>query len=364
MDLKVPLRGILISAAIVCLSIAGYTIFKRGTPNAKAAVSEPGSNGPVASVQVAPVKEGAISTSIRVYGDVVPAPGAVRVASVPYEIRVNRVMVSTGQKVSRSEPLLEIEPSPDTLLQLEQAKTSYKISKQNLDHVKQLFDLKLATNTQMLKAEETFRQASSSLENLKKMGVDGKRIIRSTESGLVSNVGVQEGAIVADGKPLAGIIAQNRLEVRLGVEPNAAERLASGQPISLSPVNDPALKQVTGKVRKISRAISPATRLVDVFVSLPSSSGFLLGEYITGRIITASSYGMIVPRSAVLPEGGKNVLYTVRNGHAVKHAVQTGTESGNQIQVSGGGLKHGDEVVVLGNYELKDGMSVKVEGGK
>ena len=364
MNVKVPLRAILIGAAIVCLGTGGLMFLKSGVPKAKAAVSESESNGPVASVQVAPVKNASISTTATVYGDVVPAPGAVRVASAPYEIRVDRVMVSTGQKVSKGDPILEIEPSPDTLLKLEQAKTSYKISKQNLDHVKQLFALKLATNTQMLKAEETFRQASSKLENLKKMGVDGKRIIRSTESGLVSNVGVQEGAIVADGKPLAGIIAQNRLEVRLGVEPNAAERLVSGQSISLYPVNEPALKRVTGKVRKISRAISPATRLVDVFVSLPSSSGFLLGEYITGRIKTASSYGMIVPRSAVLPEGGKNVLYTVRNGHAVKHAVQTGIESGSQIRISGGGLKHGDEVVVLGNYELKDGMSVKVEGGK
>ena len=364
MEAKIPLRGVMVVVAIVCLGAGELMSLKSGAQKAEAAMSEPENNGPVASVRVAPIKEGSVSTYIMVYGDVVPAPGAVRVASVPYEIRVNRVMVSTGQKVSRGDPLLEIEPSPDTLLQLEQAKTSYKISKQNLNHVKQLFDLKLATNTQMLKTEETFKQASSKLENLKKMGVDGKRIIRSTESGLVSNVNVQEGAIVADGQPLAGVIGQNHLEVRLGVEPNAAERLVSGQSISLSPVNEPALKQVTGKVRKISRAISPSTRLVDVFVSLPRSCGFLLGEYIMGRIETASSYGMIVPRSAVLPEGGKDVLYTVGNGHAVKHAVQTGIGSGNQIRVSGGGLKHGDEVVVLGNYELKDGMSVKVEGGK
>ena len=361
MGMKIPLRGVLGVVAIVCLGAGGLMFLKSGAPKAKAAVPEPENNGPVASVQVAPAKEGAISTFITVYGDVVPAPGAVQVASMPYEIRVNRVMVSAGQKVSKGEPILEIEPSPDTFLQLEQAKTSYKISKQNLDHIKQLFDLKLATNTQMLKAEETFKQASSKLENFEKMGVDGKRIIRSAERGLISNVNVQEGAIVADGKPLAGVIAENRLEVRLGVEPDDAERLASGQPISLSPVNEPARKKVFGKIRKISRAVNPATRLVDVFVSLPRSCGFLLGEYIRGTIKTASSYGMVVPRSAVLPGGGNYVLYTVHNGHAVKHAVQTGIESGNQIQVSGGGLRPGDKVVVLGNYELKDGMAVKVE---
>ncbi len=362
--MKFPMRGIFIAAAAICLAIGGYFAYKGetvsyGKERAKAK-NVSANDGPVASVRTAPVKTESISTFTTVYGDVVPAPGAVRVASVPYEIRVDRVMVSAGQKISRGEPLLEIEPSPDTLLELEQAKTSYKISKQNLNHVKQLFYLKLATNTQMLKAEEAFKQASSKLENLEKMGVDGKRTIRSTESGLVSNVNVQEGAIVADGKPLAGIIAQNLLEVRLGVDPDDAGRLVSGQSISLSPVNEPVREKVTGKIRKISRAVNTSTRMVDVFVSLPRSSGYLLGEYIVGKIETASAYGMVVPRSAVLPEDGKNVLYTVMGGHAVKHIVETGLESGNRVQVFGGGLKPGDEVVVLGNYELENGMAVRV----
>ena len=360
--MKFPSRGTLITFVIICLAIDGFWFFYRAeVKKVKAENVAFVNTGPVASVKVASIKEKRISVSATVFGDVVPAPGAVQVASVPYEIRVDRVMVSAGQKVSRGDPLLEIEPSPDTLLQLEQAKTSYQISKQSLEHVKQLYDLKLATNTQVLKAEETFKQASSKLENLKKMGVDGRLITRSTESGLVSNVNVQEGAIVADGKPLVGVIAQNRLEVRLGVEPNDAERLSTGQIVTLSYVNEPSKKRVDGKVRKISRAVNTSTRLVDVFVSIPNSCGFLLGEYIRGTIETDSSYGMVVPRSAVLPEGGNYVIYTIHNGHAVKHIVQMGTESGSQVQVSGGGLRPGDEVVVLGNYELSDGMAVKVE---
>ena len=355
-------RSVLIAAAVICLAAGGYLVFHRGeAAGAKPEAVQSGDAGPIASVNVAPIKAQAISSYATVFGDVVPAPGAVRVASVSFEIRVDRVMVSDGQKVSRGEPLLEVEPSPDTVLQLRQAKNSFNISKQNLDHVKQLFDLKLATNTQILKAEEAFQRASLQLESLEKMGVDGKRVIRAKENGLISFVNVQEGAIVADGKPLAGVISQNRLEVRLGVEPDDARSLAAGQSVALSSVNEPSKAQVEGKIRKISRAVNTATRLVDVFVSLPVSSEYLLGEYIMGKIVTASSYGMVVPRSAVLPEGGGHVLYTVRDGRAVKHIVRTGIESGSGVQVFGGGLNPGDEVVVLGNYELKDGMAVKVE---
>jgi membrane fusion protein (multidrug efflux system) len=358
--MKFPGRGVLITVAIICLSIGGYLIYRGEAQKTNTASPVSEDAGSAASVRVAPIKAKTISTAIMAFGDVVPAPGAVQVASMPYEIRVNRIMVSTGQKISRGEPLLEVEPSPDTVLQLQQAQNSYEISKQSLDHVKQLFDLKLATNAQILKAQEVFQQASLQLESLKKMGVDEKRVIRATESGLISYVNVQEGAIVADGKPLVGIIAQNRLEVRLGVEPNNAERLISGQTVTLAYVNEPSKKEVAGKVRKISRAVNTTSRLVDVFVSLPSSCGFLLGEYIKGRIEMASSYGMVVPRSAVLPEGDGHVLFTVSNGHAIRHIVKVLLENDKEVQVSSDGLNQGDMAVVEGNYELKDGMAVRI----
>ena len=358
--MKFSLRGVLIIIVIICLTLGGYLFYKNNFLKTETDSPPPEETGPVASVEVAPVKTQSITAFDTVFGDVVPAPDAVQVASLPYEIKVGRVMVSAGQKVSKGEPLLEVEPSPDTLLQLGQAKNSYGISKQDLAHVKQLFALKLATNTQILKARDDFQKASLQLQNLKKMGVDGKLVIRAGVNGLVSYVNVQDGAIVSDGKPLVGIISQDRLEVRLGVEPNDAERLVSGQSVWLSPVNESAQKKVAGRVRKISRAVNPATRLVDVFVALPKSARFLLGEYIMGRINAASAYGMTVPRSAVLPEGGNYLLYTAGNGRAVKHIVQTGVESGDRVQVFGGGLKPGDEVVVTGNYELKPGMAVKV----
>ncbi|MDA8387155.1 MAG: efflux RND transporter periplasmic adaptor subunit [Nitrospiraceae bacterium] len=360
--MKWPFWGVLIVVAAAGLSAGGYLAYKGEARKAMAAAPAPEAGAPVASVEVAPIRSARMQVFVTAYGDVVPAPGAVQVASMPYEIRVRRIMVSAGQKISRGEPLLEVEPSPDTVLELKQAETAYQISRQNLDHIKQLFALKLATNTQILKAREAFRRASLQLEILKKMGVGGPRVIRSGVDGLVSHVDVQQGAIVADGKPLVEVISQNRLEARLGVEPNGAERFVSGQTVYLSSVNEPAPKKVTGKIRKISRAINPATRLVDVFVSLPGSArGFLLGEYIRGEIEAARSYGMVVPGSAVLPEGGSYVLYTVRNGRAVKHIVQTGLESGGETQVRGGGLKDGEMAVVLGNYELKDGMKVRVE---
>lgn len=358
--MKRSARNILIVTVVVCLLTGIYWFYReRQSPETKIASVPKEAKELVASVNVVPVKRAVISTSVVAYGEVVPAPGAIQVVSVPYESQVLHVMVSNAQKISVNDALLEIGLSPNTKLRLEQARNEHEISQKSLKHVQELFDLKLATNNQLLKAEQAFKQAELRLESLKQQGISDQKEIRANVTGLVNKVYVQEGAIVPAGNPLLEIVAQNRLEVRLGVEPGDIGRLASGRSVSLSFVNEPAQKGVTGKIRKISHAVNPTTRLMDVFVSLPGSAGFLLGEYVTGRIEAASSYGIVVPRSAVLPEEGNYVLYTVRNGRAVKHLVQVGLESSNEVQVSGGDLNPDDLVVVLGNYELEDGMAVK-----
>jgi membrane fusion protein (multidrug efflux system) len=361
--MKQPVRGVLIAIVILCLMTGVYWFYhERQVSQTKPAGSEEAQSAPVGSVSVAPLKMAKLSTDITVYGNVVPAPGAIQVVSVPYEARVRNIMVSERQKISAGDNLLEIEPSPNSLLELEQAQNARDIAKQKLSHVKELFALKLATNAQILEAQDVARQAELRLESLKKRGVDGKRIIRSEEAGLIGKVNIQEGAIVPAGNPLVEIIAQDRLEVRLGVEPGDATRLAPAQPVRLSYVDVPASRETIGRIRKISRAVNPATRLLDVFVTPPRSASYLLGEYILGSIRTASSVGLVVPRSAVLPEGDSYVLFTVHTGHAVKHVVRVLRESDKETQVSGAGLRPGDQAVVEGNYELKEGMAVRIMG--
>ncbi len=94
-------------------------------------------------------------------------------------------------------------------------------------------------------------------------------------------------------------------------------------------------------MRKISYAVNPTTRLVDVFVTLTSPAGFLLGESIEGKITITAAEGLIAPRSAVLPEGDGHVLFTVKEGRAVKHNVIIGIANAREYQVMGEDLKPG-----------------------
>ena len=315
----------------------------------------------VASVRVASVKEGVITEEIVAYGTVIPAPGAVRAISVPFESQVRHVFVSSGQRVADGEKLMEIDPSPDTQLQLDEARATLTAAEENLQYVRQRFTLKLATNDQLLQAQQTSQAARLRLDSLERRGVGNNRALLTDAAGLISKVSVQEGAIVAAGSALLEVVAQDRMEVRLGVEPEDLSQLRPDQPVTLARVNRPAAREVTGRIRKIARAVNPATRLVDVFVTLSSAPELLLNEYMVGRISLTSAQGLIVPRTAVLPEEDAHVLFTVRDGRAQKHRVQIGVENDHEVGISGDQVRAGDLVVILGNAELQDGMAVTIE---
>jgi len=137
-------RNILIVAIACIVLTGGYIWFSYGHKQAlkedsakfqsQLATTDsdpaPDANDQVATVQVVPIREGTITENITTYGTVIPAPGAVQTLSLPFESRVRRIFVSNGQRVSIRKILLEVDPSPDTRLQVEEAR-SVPLNRQN-----------------------------------------------------------------------------------------------------------------------------------------------------------------------------------------------------------------------------------------
>ena len=363
--MKRRLWGSLILIAAVILA-GGYAWFVHGgqeTPDKEGGAAheaEPAQEA-VAAVKVDSIKRGTLAEDVTIYGAIVPAAGAVGTITVPYESRVRRILVAEGQQVARGEPLLEIEPSAETQLQLQQARNEYESAQKALHYMQQRVDLQLATNDQLLTTQQAMDQARAKLESMRARGSEAPHVIRADAGSLISKVSIQAGAIVPAGNPMIEVVGQNRLAARLGIEPQYSAKLKPGQEVSLVRLNAPGNRAVPGKIRKLSDSANSTSHLVDVFVDLPSSSGFLLNEYVAGKITAASAEGLLVPRSAILPEQNRYILFTIKAGRAQERAVQVVMENDKEVAVSGKDLHAGEAVVVVGNYELKDGMAVKVD---
>jgi len=318
--------------------------------------------GPIPEVQVAKVERKTITETVIVYGSVVAQPGKTHSVSIAFETRVRHILVAPGQFVKENDPLIEIELSPATQVQFQQAKNAAEAARKELKQTQERFNLKLATNQDLSAAEKTARDAEAQLTALERAGAGGDNRIHSDMSGVIAKVNAQDGQIVPPGGPLVEIVAENEIEVKLGVEPEDLSAAQEGAPITIVPVNDPNAPKVEGTIRLVTRRIDPTTRLVDVYVALPQGTKLLLDQYVRGEIQRTEKDALVVPRSAVLPNESREFeVFTVANNRAVKHTVKVGAENPNEMQVMADDLHDGDLVVIVGNYELEDGMTVEVK---
>src|ERR1700724_2990202 len=252
--------------------------------------------GPVAQVQVAKVERKTITEKVIVYGSVVAQPGKTHSVSVAFETRVRHILVAPGQFVQENNPLIEMELSPGAQVQFQQAKNAAEAARKELKQTQERFNLKLATNQDLSAAEKTARDAEVQLATLQRAGAGGDNRIHSDMAGVIVKVNVQDGQIVAAGSPLVEIVAESEIEVKLGLEPEDLSAAQDGAPIIIFPVNDPTTAKVEGSIRLVTRRVDSATRLVDVYVTLPEGTKLLLDSYVRGEIQRTEKDALVVPR--------------------------------------------------------------------
>ncbi|HEY1685675.1 MAG TPA: efflux RND transporter periplasmic adaptor subunit [Tepidisphaeraceae bacterium] len=354
---------LLLIAAIVIAGAGGYWYGHHPAENseseAESATTEPAEPTAVAQVITTPLVRKAITETLTAYGTVVPKSTDQQTVSAQIEAQVVRLLVSAGQLVQPGQPVVQVNSSPDTSLQFSQAKNAANAAAHDLAGAQQRFKLKLATTQELQTAENAAQDAELKLDDLKRRGAGEPQTLKSPAAGVVAKVDVTLGQIVPAGMPLMEIDNEANVEVRLGVDPSEAGRFKINQPVDLFS-NSANSGPIHGQIRLITRRVSPETRLVDVFVSLPRRSRLLIDSYVRAHINVATDIGLIALRSAVLPEANGSSLFTVENGHAVKHLVSVGLQTDKEVEVIDPthSLKPGEPMVTVGNYELDDGAPV------
>ena len=349
------MKKILIFLSVLLVVVLGWYLLRH-----RAASAEEAAGKPAAKVETAVLKEQAIAQTIEVFGVVVAAPSGDRVTAAPYECVVQKVYVGVGTTVAAGDVLLEIGPSPDTKLAFDSARSLLALATKALAATQERYDLKLATRQDMLTAQQAADDARLKAASLEARGLGGDGRITAPAAGVVSKLDVFAGALTPLGTALVTVSTGGQLEARLGVEAADVASVAAGQPVTLASSNRAEAEKVPTAVRSVGAALDAATGAAEVRVPVPAGASLLLGEHVRAEIeIKKKDSALVVPRSAVLPDDDKQVLYTVKAGKAVKHEVKTGLTTDELVEVTGEGLQAGDLVVTLGNYELEDGMAIQ-----
>ena len=315
---------------------------------------------PSVKIQAEAVRRMPMDETVVAWGSVVAAPGQVEAFSLSFECRVNRVLVTPGQAVEAGAPLVEVEPSAETRLQLDEARSDLAGARAEAGQVRLRVQARLATNQDLIGAAQRLRSADLRVRSLERRHAATVRTLVAAAAGTVGAIEVHPGGIVASGNRLLDVVAGGRMDVRLGIEPADATRVLAGQPASLRRVHG-ADGEIQGTVRGVAGRVDPETRLVEAFVTPAEGAGLRLGEAVRGAVRVGSHEALVVPRAALVPQDGGLVLFTIEEGRARVHAVQPGLQDAALAEVLGTDLREGQRVATVGAAELADGMAVQAE---
>ncbi|MBL1320722.1 MAG: efflux RND transporter periplasmic adaptor subunit [Methylophaga sp.] len=359
--MKLTLKSTLIIIFILILALISGGIIYGISHQVNTTTPEPPPSEPIAQVKTIKLHKGIIEQTLDAYGVVLPLSSKLKTLTVSYASQVEEVRVNQGQFVKQGDLLLTLRPAPSSILQWKQAQSELSAATQENKLLQQRLHLKLATQQDLVGSQLRLKQAQVTLKNLSDQGGNKKQAIRANSPGIVYLSTIQQGQILQAGAPLLQLIDKNQWMVRLGVEPEDYAQLLIDQLVFITPVNTSISKPVKGRIKLITHQIDPTTRLLNIFVKPESNQTLLMNDFVQGEIIVSSVEALLAPLQAVLPEGDRYFIFSVKDGHAIKHWVQTGLKNDHFIELIQSDLNLQDEVVVLGNYQLESGMAVSIK---
>lgn len=314
-----------------------------------------------AQVSVVPAERQSVERELIAYGAVEPSGGGLSSVTLSYDCIVQSVTATVGSRISKGSTLLVVDPSPDARLQLESARSLATLAAHSLASSRQRYDLRLGTEDDLRAAEQGAQDAKLKLDSLESRGLgDGDRPLVATADGVLVKMDAAPGASIPAGTLIASVARSDSFGARLGIETSDAANVRPGQRVTLNSVSRPEFRRVESQVTSVGAVADPGTGTLDVRVPLPKGEAWYPGERIEAHFEVERRVALVVPSGAILPEGGADIVYTIKGGKAVRHVVQSGIHSGDVVEISNSDILPGDAVVIQGNYELSDGMDVSL----
>ncbi|HZK40456.1 MAG TPA: efflux RND transporter periplasmic adaptor subunit [Atribacterota bacterium] len=245
--------------------------------------------------------------------------------------------------------------------QYEQAKNQYEIADVQYQSAQESYELVIegAAEEDIKSVEAQVRQAKAALDMARYQLKNTQ--ITAPISGKVTSISVSSGEMISPSVPLLSIIDVSRIFVKVGISEKDISKIEIGQKVDLGIDAFPEEKfqgEVVSKgvaVDQISKTLEVKIEILQPEVDIP------VGIFARGDILVKTNQdALIVPSSALTRKQDGIYVYVVEEGRARQKEVVLGIIQGERIEVLDG-LSEGEEIVVLGNQELQDGLKVDIQ---
>ena len=206
---------------------------------------------------------------------------------------------------------------------------------------------------------ELLGMPGGAIERLEASGTPSRRIpLLAPISGILSELGVREGAMVQPGMAAFTLTDLSSVWVTVEVPEAQAAVLREGQRAEVRVQTLPA-KAFEGKVDYIYPELNQQARTVKARVTLANPGQALKpGMFANVLLASATRKATTVPSEAVIQTGTRTVVVVQEGERFRVAAVKLGAEAGGRTEIASG-LKEGERVVASGQFLIDSEASLR-----
>jgi membrane fusion protein (multidrug efflux system) len=284
---------------------------------------------------------------------------------------VRQLKVEEGSSVNKGSLLVEIN-DVDYTLDWKRSEAALKQAEANLGNAQAeykrqeaLFKEELVTKQQFDDITTKVALAKATLDGAKAtLAISREKLARtkvySPLNGAVKEKKISVGDYVRNGTPLLQLIKINPLKLNFTVSEKDAASIKIGQEVAFSVDSYPA-KQFKGRVYLLYPNVEEKTRTLQSEAMVPNSDHLLKpGFFVRTLIYTAAPREVILaPITALLYDNSVIRIFVVEVNKARERILKIGGKYGEFVEVLEG-LKEKEEIVVVGQNNLSEGVKVNV----
>lgn len=296
--------------------------------------------------------------------DVLTLPGATEAlhdvtVSAERSGRVEWIGPEEGAAVTENEAFARIDLD-SAQADLSKARSAYDLAKKQAERRTELLDLKVLSKEEMDMANTELQSARSQLSQASKAMSQGDVI--SPVAGVINELFIDPGEWVNMGQPVAEIVDISSIRINVNAPEMDVRYLTQGQMVR---VLVDAYPEATwdGVVDFVAFKADETTKTFRVQVVVDNQDlrirpGMLARVSMARRVIENA---VTAPLNALIDKGGERLVFVADGNKARAHTVKLGAISGSQIQILEG-LAPGDELIVSGQNEVEEGVTIEVVG--
>ncbi|GAB4326329.1 MAG: multidrug efflux RND transporter periplasmic adaptor subunit VexC [Bacteroidales bacterium] len=292
---------------------------------------------------------------IEVTGDVEAAKSAYISPEINGQIK--KIHVVEGQWVKQGDLLFEIN-SEITQSTIAEVETSLELARTVFEKQKELWEKKIGSEIDFLRAKNNVQSLESRLETLRTQLEMAQ--VTAPFDGIIDEIWVKEGELAVPGQRIMLLVNLRELYVNADVSEAYLMSVHKGDQVIVTFPSYPGLEMEV-PVYRTGNTINPGNRTFTLQLKITNRDNIIKPNSLARIKINdfSADSALLVPAITVKNDLNGSYLYKVVDNKAVKTYVTPGRSYNDQIMITEG-LNPGDQVIVAGYNQVSNGVPVAI----